>query len=257
MYYFDSEYLKQFLGTGSSVKVFDGNEYLEIVDTGDLDHPQTGVGYTQTGEPVRFDYKDVTQTLVGNTVFTLDMLRHEIEKKENPEAFSDEGDEEEEGGEEGSEEGEGGASVDSEFGGLGGGGGDDFGGGDIGGEGGEDFGDEVGGDMEGGGDIEGGEDFGDELGGDEGGGEEQFGDDDFGAEGDEGGETDDDIVGDSVILQGDQIINEGVPDGETGRYGYFIAVDSTGGIDIGLYETYCPNERRMVLRSAPLKNLRV
>jgi len=243
MHYFDNEYLKQYIGTGNDVRVFDGSEYLTIISPDDLEHPQVGIGYTEDGEPVRFDYKDVTQTKVGNTVFTIDMLNHEIEKMNNPEEFSDIEDGE---GEEAEGDEEGGASVEDDFGGLGGSMGGDIEGGDI-----------EGGDIEGG-DIEGGDmdDVGDIEGDDTGGGTgDDFGDDDFGDDvGDAGDDEDSIVVGDAVIHRGDQIINESIKDG-VGRYGFFIMCNSDKVSQNVLYETYDPDQRRMVIMTTDLKNV--
>lgn len=232
MYYFDGQYLRQFLGTASSVKVYVGGEYLTLVDTADVEHPQIGVGYTEKGEPVRFNYKEVEQVKAGETIFTKEMLQHEIEKIKNPDAFKDEP-EEEDGNEEKEESGD---SVDNTYSVSGGGGGDDFGG------------DE---DFEGGeaGDFEGDEEF--EIDDTEGGDEEiEVADDAETA--DVEPPEDEGPVEDGIIRTGDFILNENFSEGTPGRYGRAIFVDGK----VIQYTYYSPNAGKEVTEFVHEENVK-
>lgn len=221
MYYFDRDYLIQYLGISPNVKVYANGEYLSISDPNDLAHMHVGVGYTEDGEPLRFDYQEVEQVKVGETIMTLDMLQREIEKIKNPDSIDDTEETEEEDQE--SDTG-GGSGVDNDFSVSGGGDGGDMGdiGGDMGGD--ADFGD-----TEGGGELD--LDI-----------EEPAGDSDV-EEPEEDTEEEPETTADSIIRTGQLIINETIAEGVPGRYGKVEFVDS----DLITYSYYDPIKGKEVL----------
>ncbi len=75
MYYFDNEFLQQYLDTGTKLKVYVDSEWYDIPEKSDVSDKVDGIGYTQYGQPHYFDYRDVEQIKAGNKVFTLDMLQ--------------------------------------------------------------------------------------------------------------------------------------------------------------------------------------
>lgn len=75
MFYFDSDYLKQYADTGLKLKVYVDNEWYDIADPKDLSDKVNGVAYTQYGQPHYFDYRDIEKVKTGKNTFTLDMLQ--------------------------------------------------------------------------------------------------------------------------------------------------------------------------------------
>ena len=64
MYYFDNEYLKQYIDQGVDLWVYDGYEWHEVVDKSDLDDPIKGMGYDANGRGSKFAYKQLEQIKV-------------------------------------------------------------------------------------------------------------------------------------------------------------------------------------------------
>lgn len=75
MYYFDNEFLQQYLDTGTKLKVYVDSEWYDIPEKSDVSDKVDGIGYNQYGQEHYFDYRDVEQIKAGNKVFTLDMLQ--------------------------------------------------------------------------------------------------------------------------------------------------------------------------------------
>jgi hypothetical protein len=75
MYFFDSEYLQQYLNQGKDVKVTVDNKVLTLTDESDVEDPQQGVGYDQSGDSSFFEYNDIEQIQVGPNIITLDLLQ--------------------------------------------------------------------------------------------------------------------------------------------------------------------------------------
>jgi len=62
------------------LKVFVNGEYLKIVDVDDLDDDMYGYGMQMTGETEPFDYREITQIMIGKNVFTLDQVNKAMDK---------------------------------------------------------------------------------------------------------------------------------------------------------------------------------
>jgi hypothetical protein len=74
-YYFDRDYLLQYLNQKSAIKVFVDGRYLNIADTSDLEDDLHGIGYDTAGNPKFFDYRSITQIKVGSNLVTMDQLQ--------------------------------------------------------------------------------------------------------------------------------------------------------------------------------------
>lgn len=77
-YFFDNEFLKRYLETGSKIKVFVDQEYIIIASPEDVADPTVGTGYTLYGEPREFDYRAVDAIKINTTVFTVDQLQQAV-----------------------------------------------------------------------------------------------------------------------------------------------------------------------------------
>lgn len=75
MYYFDNNLLKQYLDQKKTVKVYDGSNWYDIADQSDLSDTISCVGYDVYGADHRFDYRDISQIKIGNSLYTLEMLQ--------------------------------------------------------------------------------------------------------------------------------------------------------------------------------------
>lgn len=82
MYFFDSEFLGQYLDQGIAVKVFVDGEYYDVADRSDVDNDSFGIGYTLVGKPHTFDYRSIEQIKVGSQLVTRDQLGDKITGKE-------------------------------------------------------------------------------------------------------------------------------------------------------------------------------
>jgi hypothetical protein len=78
--YFTNVLLQQYLVTKMPLKVFVNGEYLKIVDVDDLDDDMYGYGMQMTGETEPFDYREITQIMIGKNVFTLDQVNKAMDK---------------------------------------------------------------------------------------------------------------------------------------------------------------------------------
>jgi hypothetical protein len=78
--YFTNVLLQQYLVTKMPLKVFVNGEYLKIVDVDDLDDDMYGYGMQMSGESEPFDYREITQIMIGKNVFTLDQVNKAMEK---------------------------------------------------------------------------------------------------------------------------------------------------------------------------------
>lgn len=88
MYYFDNEYLRQYLQTGQTVSVMVNKEYLVVADEADVESPEEGIGYNTYGKPQRFNYKAVEAIKIGSNIYTLDQLNQKMDPKAEPEKKS-------------------------------------------------------------------------------------------------------------------------------------------------------------------------
>ncbi len=75
MYYFDSDYLRQYLNIGKDVVVTVDGEVLTLSDESDVDDPNEGVGFDANGSPSSFQYMDIEQIQVGQNIITLELLQ--------------------------------------------------------------------------------------------------------------------------------------------------------------------------------------
>lgn len=74
MYYFDSEFLQQYLDQNIKPKIFDGKWY-QIANISDVSDSEYGVAYDTNGQVHRFDYRDIQQIKAGKNLITLDTLQ--------------------------------------------------------------------------------------------------------------------------------------------------------------------------------------
>jgi hypothetical protein len=100
-YYFDRNYLLQYINQKVKTKVFVDGRFLDVADASDLEDELHGVGYDNSGNPKFFDYRSVEQVKAGSNLITLDQLQQLQTQKTTPEQ-EPEGEEPEppEGGEE-------------------------------------------------------------------------------------------------------------------------------------------------------------
>ena len=75
MYYFDSDYLRQYLNIGKDVVVTVDGEVLTLSDESDVDDSNEGVGFDANGSPSSFQYMDIEQIQVGQNIITLELLQ--------------------------------------------------------------------------------------------------------------------------------------------------------------------------------------
>lgn len=88
MYYFDNEYLKQYLQTGQDISVLVNKEYLALADISDVESSDQGVGYNTYGKSQTFNYKDVEAVKVGSNILTVQQLNQKFNPTE-PDAVKD------------------------------------------------------------------------------------------------------------------------------------------------------------------------
>lgn len=81
MYYFDNDYLKQYIDQGVDLWVYDGYEWHEIADKSDLADPIKGLGYDANGRGSEFVYKQIEQIKVNGTIITMDQLQAQLTGK--------------------------------------------------------------------------------------------------------------------------------------------------------------------------------
>lgn len=80
MYYFNNEYLKQYLSTGMKLKVFIQGSFYDIADESDVADTQVFSAYDENGKPSAFNYKDIESVKIGsNTTFSLDDLQKSLD----------------------------------------------------------------------------------------------------------------------------------------------------------------------------------
>lgn len=84
MFYFDNEYLGQYLDLKKKVTVNVDGEVLTIPSKSDIKDPQQGTGYDESGNPSIFDYRDIESIYVGAEEITIDMLQGEGEPEKQP-----------------------------------------------------------------------------------------------------------------------------------------------------------------------------
>ena len=75
MYYFDNEFLQQYIDLRRTIKVTVNGEVLTITDKSDIEDPQQGTGYDASSNPSIFNYMDIEQIQVGPNIITIDKLQ--------------------------------------------------------------------------------------------------------------------------------------------------------------------------------------
>jgi hypothetical protein len=93
MYYFDNEFLKQYLEQGLKLKVFVDGNYYSIADESDLEDELYGIGYDLNGKPHRFDYRNIELIDTGRfkiQVDDLEKLFGDTDSEEQPEETPEE-----------------------------------------------------------------------------------------------------------------------------------------------------------------------
>ena len=91
MYYFDSDFLRQYLEQNIAVKVFVDGEYYDIADEADLADVEFGIGYNNYGKPHTFDYRSISQIKAGSNILTKDQLANKVDGTEEEPASGEEG----------------------------------------------------------------------------------------------------------------------------------------------------------------------
>lgn len=84
MYYFDNEYLKQYLSMGKPVKVTVNYEVLTLTEPADVKNPKRGVGYDANGEASEFDYQAIEKIAVGQNIIDIEMLQKIMADEDTP-----------------------------------------------------------------------------------------------------------------------------------------------------------------------------
>ena len=79
MYYFNNEFLKQYLQQNGKLKVFVNGLFYFIADENDLKDTKHGTGYDENGKPFAFDYRDIELIKFGSNIsFSLDDLQKKL-----------------------------------------------------------------------------------------------------------------------------------------------------------------------------------
>ena len=79
MYYFNNEFLKQYLQQNGKLKVFVNRLFYFIADENDLKDTKHGTGYDENGKPFAFDYRDIELIKFGSNIsFSLDDLQKKL-----------------------------------------------------------------------------------------------------------------------------------------------------------------------------------
>jgi len=85
-YYFDNEYLKQYLESNQGLEVFVNKEFLTIADASDIENPRKGVGYNVDGKAQYFNYPAIESIKIDGITFTKEQLNQELNPEEAPPA---------------------------------------------------------------------------------------------------------------------------------------------------------------------------
>lgn len=83
-YYFDNEYLKQYLASNQGLEVFVNKEFLTITDESDIENPKKGVGYNVDGKAQYFNYPAIESIKIDGITFTKEQLNQELNPEETP-----------------------------------------------------------------------------------------------------------------------------------------------------------------------------
>lgn len=81
-YYFDRDVLMDFLNSGFELKVYVDRDYLIVNSKSDLYDYDYGLGYDEFGEAFDFAYIDIEQVMLNSEVYTVEMLKQDIETAE-------------------------------------------------------------------------------------------------------------------------------------------------------------------------------
>lgn len=83
-YYFDRNYLLQYINQKVKTKVFVDGRFLDVADSSDLEDELHGVGYDNSGNPKFFDYRSIEQVKAGSNLITLDQLQQKKQQATAP-----------------------------------------------------------------------------------------------------------------------------------------------------------------------------
>lgn len=86
MYYFDRDFLAQYLDQGHRVRVFVNYDWHEIASKRDLESEKTCVVIDDTGDATQVNYSDIEEIKVGNKHFTIAQLQAQFAGKEPEES---------------------------------------------------------------------------------------------------------------------------------------------------------------------------
>ncbi len=81
MYYFDNQYLQDYLKQDSNLQVLVNKSYLSIADESDIESPKIGVGYDANGKPSYFKYSEITAVKIGEVIYTIEQLNQFMDPK--------------------------------------------------------------------------------------------------------------------------------------------------------------------------------
>lgn len=85
MYYFNNEFLKQYIKLNGKLKIFINGSFYSIADETDLADTRHGVGYDENGKPYPFDYRDIQSISFGpNVNLSLDDLQTKMNADAEP-----------------------------------------------------------------------------------------------------------------------------------------------------------------------------
>lgn len=83
MYFFDNEYLKDYIGLKSDLEIYIHGQWYDVPTAADVEDSSYGTAYDFSGKPITFDYRAITAIKALGNEMTLDMLQDVIAGKEN------------------------------------------------------------------------------------------------------------------------------------------------------------------------------
>lgn len=75
MYYFDRDFLGEYLDLKVPIKVYVHNQWYDIADSADLEDSEYGIGYDQNGKSETFDYREIEEIDAAGKHLTVDQLQ--------------------------------------------------------------------------------------------------------------------------------------------------------------------------------------
>lgn len=95
MYYFDRDFLGEYLDLKVPIKVYVHNQWYDIADSADLEDSEYGIGYDQNGKSETFDYREIEEIDAAGKHLTVDQLQDVMDGKvDSEDSGGDSGDSE-------------------------------------------------------------------------------------------------------------------------------------------------------------------